>query len=246
MAHEPSTALVTGASSGIGQAIARALARAGLTVWASGRNRDALEALASESGIRPLALDMHDRDAFAAQLARHPVDVLVNNAGVLSTRDPFQAIDPDAIDTMIATNLTAPLHLARLALPHMIDNGRGHLFFVGSSAGRFPHPNAAVYGASKAGVSLFCDALRCDLLGTGVRVTEICPGRVETRLYRTAIGMEGAQAELYDGYEPIAPEDIAQLVMTALAMPPNVDVSRLEVFPTSQAVGGARMVKTGA
>src|SRR5262249_45732379 len=152
---------------------------------------------------------------------------------------------PDAIDTMIATNFTAPLHLARLALPGMIERGFGHLFFIGSSAGRFPHPNSAVYGASKAGMSLFCDALRCDLLGSGVRVTEISPGRVQTKLYRTAIGLEGAQAELYDGYEAIAPEEIAGLVVTALEMPAHVDVSRLEVFPTSQAVGGSRMVKKG-
>ena len=81
-------------------------------------------------------------------------------------------------------------------------------------------------------------------LGTGVRISEICPGRVETQLYRTAIGTEGAKAELYDGYEPIHPEDIAALVMAAINMPRNVDVSRIEVFPTSQAVGGSRMVKT--
>jgi 3-hydroxy acid dehydrogenase / malonic semialdehyde reductase len=239
------TALVTGASSGIGRAIAMALADKGLTVLACGRDEAALGELESECGAHPLALDVRDRQAFAAVFAQHRIDLLVNNAGVLSTRAPFQAIEPDAIDTMIATNLTAPLHLARLALPGMIERGFGHLFFIGSSAGRFPHPNAAVYGASKAGVSLFCDALRCDLLGSGVRVTEICPGRVQTKLYRTAIGLEGAQAELYDGYEAIAPVEIAGLVVTALGLPAQVDVSRLEVFPTSQAVGGSRMVKKG-
>ena len=145
---------------------------------------------------------------------------------------------------MIDVNFKAPLHLTRLALPAMIARGYGHIFFIGSSAGLVPQPNAGVYGASKAGVGHFSDCLRCDLLGTGVRVSEICPGRVETQLYRTAIGMEDAQAELYDGYEPIHPEDIAALVMAAINMPRNVDVSRIEVFPTSQAVGGSRMVKT--
>ncbi|MGH8350969.1 MAG: SDR family NAD(P)-dependent oxidoreductase, partial [Pseudomonas sp.] len=106
------------------------------------------------------------------------------------------------------------------------------------------HPGAAVYGASKAGISLFCDALRCDLLGSGVRVTEIAPGRVQTQLYKAAMGMEAAGAELYDGYESIMPEDIATLLLAALSLPQQVDVSRVEVFPTAQAVGGARMVKT--
>lgn len=240
------TALVTGASSGIGRAIATALAEHGMSVMASGRDRAALETLHAACGATPVVLDVRDRDAFSALLAEHPVDVLVNNAGVLSARDAFHMTDPAEIGVMIDVNMVAPIQLARLALPRLVAQGSGHLFFIGSSAGRFPHPNAAVYGASKAGISLFCDALRCDLLGTGVRVTEICPGRVETRLYRTALGMEAARAQLYDGFEAIAPEDIAELVMTALRMPAHVDVSRLEVFPTSQAVGGARIVKTGA
>ena len=101
-----------------------------------------------------------------------------------------------------------------------------------------------VYGASKAGVGHFSDSLRCDLLGTGVRISEICPGRGETQLYRTTVGKENARTELYDGYDPIRPEDIAALIMAALNMPRNVDVSRMEVFPTSQAVGGSRIVKT--
>src|SRR5262249_28411331 len=123
-----------------------------------------------------------------------------------------------------------------------ISRNLGHIFFVGSSAGRWPHPNMAVYGASKAGVSLFCDALRCDLLGTGLRLTEIAPGRVQTNLYRTALPAE-SRAELYDGYEPIRPEHIAELVATALSLPQHVDASRIEVFPTSQAPGGSRIVK---
>lgn len=240
------TALVTGASSGIGRAIAVELRRAGLTVLALGRSMDALTALQAECGAIPLALDIRDTDRLAEVFAEHPVDVLVNNAGVLSTRAAFQDIDPAEIDSMIDINLKAPLHLARLALPGMVARGRGHLFFIGSSAGRAPHPNAAVYGASKAGVSLFCDALRCDLLGTGVRVSEIAPGRVETQLYRTAMGLDVAQQELYDGYKSIRPEDIASLLLAALSLPEQVDVSRMEVFPTAQAVGGARMVKSGA
>ena len=244
MAESDLTALVTGASSGIGYAVATALAKTGMTVLAAARNREALADLEKECGARPLVLDVRDKAGFAEVFAGQRIDVLVNNAGVLSARDAFQDMDPDAIDAMIDTNFAAPVHLARLALPKMIERGTGHLFFIGSSAGRFPHPNAAVYGASKAGISLFCDALRCDLLGTGVRISEICPGRVQTRLYRTAIGMAAAQAELYDGFDVLSPDEIARLLLSVLGMPDHVDVSRLEVFPTNQAVGGARIVKS--
>lgn len=238
------TALVTGATSGIGRAIVQALAGSGYQVLALGRNAGQLAELSALPGVSAIEADVTDRATLQRIVAQHPVDVLVNNAGVLSTRAAFQDIDPGDIDRMLDINLKAPLHLAREVLPGMIARGRGHLFFIGSSAGRTAHPNAAVYGASKAGVSLFCDALRCDLLGSGIRVTEIAPGRVQTSLYRTAISADALHAELYEGYESIQPQDIAQLLLAALNMPAAVDVSRLEVFPTAQAVGGGRMVKT--
>lgn len=241
---ENTRVMVTGATSGIGKAIVFALSDAGYQVVATGRNQAELNELGGLKGVTAIQADVCDRAGMAAIAEQYPADVLVNNAGVLSTRASFQEIDPEEIDRMLDINLKAPLQLARNILPGMIERGQGHIFFIGSSAGRAAHPNAAVYGASKAGVSLFCDALRCDLLGTGIRVTEIAPGRVQTQLYRTAISAETLQHELYDGYESIQPEDIARLLLTALEMPAAVDVSRLEVFPTSQAVGGGRMVKT--
>ncbi|MFS2160543.1 SDR family oxidoreductase [Pseudomonas sp. Pseusp122] len=237
-------AMVTGATSGIGKAVVIALRDAGLQVIAVGRSPEALRALRAQKGVIVVEADVRQVDVFDEILAQYPVDVLVNNAGVLSSRAAFQDIDPAEIDHMFDINLKAPLHLTRKVLPGMIARGHGHLFFIGSSAGRAPHPGAAVYGASKAGVSLFCDALRCDLLGSGVRVTEIAPGRVQTHLYKNAMGMQAAGEQLYDGYESIMPEDIAQLLLAALSLPQRVDVSRLEVFPTAQAVGGSRMVKT--
>ena len=237
-------AMVTGATSGIGKAIVLALRDAGLQVVAVGRSPEALAELRAEPGVTVVEADVRHTQAFAEVLHEYPVDVLVNNAGVLTTRASFQEMDPAEIDNMFDINLKAPLHLTRQVLPGMIERGHGHLFFIGSSAGRAPHPGAAVYGSSKAGISLFCDALRCDLLGTGVRVTEVAPGRVQTQLYKAAMGMEAAGSELYEGYESIMPVDIATLVLTALRLPEQVDVSRLEVFPTAQAVGGSRMVKT--
>ncbi|KAF1028502.1 MAG: NADP-dependent 3-hydroxy acid dehydrogenase YdfG [Burkholderia plantarii] len=236
------TALVTGASSGIGRAIARRLAADGLSVHALGRDRAALDSLAAECGARPCVLDLSDPAPLAALFAEHEIDVVVNNAGLLPALASFTNTAPADIDAMIDVNLRAPLRIAQLALAGMIARARGHLFFIGSSAGRFPHPNTALYGATKAAVSLFCDALRCDLLGTRVRVTEIAPGRVQTSLYRTALGAEGANTKLYDAYRSIQPEQIATLVATALALPEAVDVSRLEVFPTDQAAGGSQIV----
>ena len=237
----PKTALVTGASSGIGRAVAVRLRAAGWTVIALGRSQEALDALAQECGAQTLAVDVRNTAELTRLLAGKTLDAVIHAAGVLSSRELFQDIDPDAIDQMIATNLSAPVHLTRALLPAMIARQTGHLLFIGSSAGRWAHPNASVYGATKAGISLFCDALRCDLLGTGVRVTELAPGRVQTQLYKSTLG-DDAGKQLYDGYASIQPSEIAELVLSCLQLPPHVDVSRLEVFPTDQAVGGARIV----
>ncbi|MDR5759477.1 SDR family oxidoreductase [Caballeronia sp. LZ035] len=235
-------ALVTGASSGIGRAIARRLVEDGVHVFAVGRDKDALDALAAEGGVTPVTLDLRDPSLLHDVFETHEIDVVVNNAGLLPAVVKFDACSLDDIDSMIDVNLRAPLRLAHMALEGMIRRRRGHLFFIGSSAGRFPHPNTAVYGATKAAISLFCDSLRCDLLGSRVRVTEIAPGRVQTNLYRTALGEQLASEKLYDAYRSIQPADIAELISTALRLPESVDVSRLEVFPTDQAPGGSQIV----
>ena len=240
--HSYQTALVTGASSGIGRAIAQRLVNDGLKVYALGRDAKALDALASECDVTPIALDLQDTTPLRDLFARTEIDVVVNNAGLLPALAKFAESELSDIDRMIDINLRAPLRLAHMALDGMVQRRRGHLFFVGSSAGRFPHPNTAVYGATKAGISMFCDSLRCDLLGTKVRVTEIAPGRVQTSLYRTALGTEGANEKLYDAYRSIQPENIAELIATAIALPEAVDVSRMEVFPTDQAAGGSQIV----
>jgi NADP-dependent 3-hydroxy acid dehydrogenase YdfG len=240
--HSYRTALVTGASSGIGRAIAQRLVKDGLRVYALGRDAKALDALATECNVTPIAIDLQDTTPLRDLFERIEIDVVVNNAGLLPALAKFADSELTDIDRMIDINLRAPLRLAHMALAGMIERKRGHLFFVGSSAGRFPHPNTAVYGATKAGISLFCDSLRCDLLGTKVRVTEIAPGRVQTSLYRTALGAEGANEKLYDAYRSIQPENIAELIATALSLPDAVDVSRMEIFPTDQAAGGSQIV----
>lgn len=240
--HRYTSALVTGASSGIGRAIAQQLVKAGLKVFALGRDPAALAQLAAETGAIALTQDLHDTAPLRDLFEHEEIDVLVNNAGLLPSLTKFADSEQHDIDGMIDVNLRAPLHLARMSLPAMIQRRRGHLIFIGSSAGRFPHPNTAVYGATKAAISMFCDSLRCDLLGTGVRVTEVAPGRVETSLYRTALGTDGAKQKLYDAYRSIQPEHIAELITMALDLPDYVDVSRIEVFPTDQAAGGSQIV----
>jgi 3-hydroxy acid dehydrogenase / malonic semialdehyde reductase len=235
-------ALVTGASSGIGRAIATRLVKDGLHVYAIGRDASALDSLAAEGNITPVTLDLSDPAPLREVFDRAEIDVVMNNAGLLPAIAKFNESKPEDIDNMIDINLRAPLRLAQMALAGMVARGRGHLFFIGSSAGRFPHPNTAVYGATKAAISMFCDSLRCDLLGTKVRVTELAPGRVQTNLYRTALGEQGANEKLYEAYRSIQPDDIAELISTTLRLPDAVDVSRLEVFPTDQAPGGSTIV----
>ncbi|AWI61388.1 SDR family oxidoreductase [Sinorhizobium fredii] len=237
------SALVTGVTSGIGRATVLKLCAMGLTVLAVGRNEEALAALSKDCGALPIKADVRDTRAIAEQIGDREIDILVNNAGILSTRASFQEIDPDEIDAMIDINLKAPMHLTRLLLPGMVARKRGHLIYLGSSGGQAPFPSMGAYGPSKAGLSLFCDNLRCDLLGTSVRVSEIVPGRVQTDLYRTALGPDQARATLYDGYRPIQPEHIASLIGTVIDLPAFVDVARIEVFPTDQATGGGSMVK---
>jgi NADP-dependent 3-hydroxy acid dehydrogenase YdfG len=236
-------AVVTGATSGIGKAIVPMLRKRGLDVYAVGRNEAQLAELAQTSGAIPVQADVRDTAHIADALDGIEVDILINNAGILSTRAAFQDIDPVEIDAMVDINLKAPMHLTRVVLPGMVSRRRGHLIYIGSSGGQAAFPGMGAYGPSKAGLSLFCDNLRCDLLGTSVRVSEIVPGRVQTALYRTSIPDNQASAVLYDGYRPIQPENIAQIVNDVLALPVYVDVARVEVFPTDQATGGGSMVR---
>ncbi len=236
-------ALVTGASSGIGKAIALELADAGLKVLALGRDARALEELRSAANIVPVVSDLANISDIYQKIKGEEIDVLVNNAGLLTASASLVDLSEDDIDAMIDINVRSVFKLTRHVLKPMIERRRGHIFFTGSSGGLAPHPNSSVYGATKAAISLFSAALRCDLVGMPIRVTELVPGRVQTNLYLTALGKEGAQKKLYDDYEVIQPEHMAKLLRTALELPDFVDVTRLEVMPTGQVVGGAQISK---
>lgn len=242
MTQKKPVALVTGATSGIGKAITFALAGAGHEVIALGRSAATLEKMQSTAGVRPLALDLTDREALAAALEGEEIDVLVNNAGIIPPVVGFAHMAQSDIDATLEVNLSAAIATTRLVLPGMMARKRGHLFFTGSTAGQAPFPNMAVYGASKAAISSFAAALRCDLSGSNVRVTEIVAGRVETALYRDVLS-DQAREDMYQAFDSVQPGDVAAMLLSVLQMPAHVDVTRLDILPTAQFVGGGGFAK---
>lgn len=226
------TALVTGASSGIGRAIALDLAEAGHDVIAVARDARKLEALATEQpGITPLALDVTDRAACAAALDGRVIDVLVNNAGMMPPLGAFADALIEDVDRTVSVNIAAVLAITRLVVPGMRARGRGDVFFMSSAAAHIPYSDMAVYAASKAALSRFAACLRTELAPHGIRVTEIAPGRVQTHLYDEVLD-DAARAAMYSGARPVQPEDVAQMVRAVLALPEWATVSRFDIVTT--------------
>lgn len=238
------TAVVTGASGGIGRAIVERLVDVGIDVHALAIDDESLAVLGELPRVYLHPLDVRDSAALASLVARTSPDILVNNAGIIGELKSFSTTSPGGIDAVIDINLRAAVHATHAALPGMLQRDRGHVFFTGSIAGSRPTVNTAVYSATKAALAAFADGLRMDLLGSAVRTTVLMPGRVETRLYdETLGGHDEARRRLYSTIKAIQPADIASLVMTALAMPPHVDVTRLEVVPTMQVFGGSAIAE---
>lgn len=224
--------LVTGATSGIGRAIAITLQKAGFAVTATGRNQAALAELTAEApGIETLSLNLSDRAAVAEALNGRTVDVLINNAGVMPKPGVFDGMDFDAIDQTVEVNLSAVLWLTRLVLPQMRGRKSGHLIFTGSSAAHAPGANFAVYAASKAAIAAFATAVRGEVSADGIRITELVPGRVETGLYTGILSAEQRQA-MYENGASLQPEDVADAVLAVLRLPPRADITRLDIMPT--------------
>lgn len=236
------TALVTGASKGIGAAIVESLVAEGLTVYALARNHDALLELQQRLGsrVRPLVADVRDVGAIAGALGTAEIDVLVNNAGGLATVRPLHEQSAEETAEVVSLNLTAPLQLIRLLLPGMVGRKRGHIFNLTSTAASGVFPGTTTYGAAKAGLSQAGRILRFDLAGTGVRLTEIAPGRVETDFYLQAFDgdREGLRKRMYSEQRPLRPADIAAVLVSALRLPEHVDIAELVVAPSEQAAGG--------
>lgn len=232
------TALVTGASTGIGAVIVERLRREGLTVHALARNAQRLNALSERSGCIPHVVDISDTKALTAAINDLEIDVLVNNAGVSRTGNILSA-DEFAVDEQIEVNIQAVLHLIRLLMPGMVERDLGHIINISSIAATYNFGGNTIYHATKAAVHQLSRQLRVDAYGKRVRVTEICPGRVETEIFGRLLGdMEEAQRRFYDGYESLKPEDISDAIAFAIAAPRHVNIGHIEILPTFQVPGG--------
>jgi len=231
------TALVTGASAGIGAATARALTDAGARVLLAARRADRLEALADElRGAVALPLDVRDADAVAAALAPYPeVDLVLANAGKALGVAQLQDGDPADWSDVLDTNVKGVLHVVRAVLGPMIARGAGDLVLLGSVAGRQVYPGGSVYNASKFAVNALYQALRLDAQGTGVRFTTVDPGMVETEFSQVRLGDAAAADAVYAGMTPLRPEDVADAVLYAVTRPPHVNVGEVVLWPTDQA-----------
>jgi len=232
------TALVTGASSGIGAAVVRRLRAEGLEVHALARSKDSLLALAEETGCVAHALDVTDLEAITRLARQVPFDILVNNAGVDRPRRFLQA-QADDVDLLIDVNLRAVLHLCRLVVPGMVERDRGHVVNISSIAGAYNFNGNSIYHATKAAVSMLSRQLRIDVFGKRVRVTEICPGRVATDIFAHVHGDSQETYERFvEGFELPKAEDIAEAIAFAIAAPIAVNVGHMEITPTLQVPGG--------
>lgn len=231
------TALVTGASAGIGAATARALAGAGARVLLAARRADRLEALAAElPDAVALPLDVRDAEAVAAALAPYPeVDLVLANAGKALGVATLQDGDPADWSDVLDTNVKGVLHVVRAVLAPMIQRGAGDLVLLGSVAGRQVYPGGNVYNASKFAVNALYQALRLDAQGTGVRFTTVDPGMVETEFSQVRLRDAAAADAVYAGMTPLRPEDVADAILYAVTRPPHVNVGELVLWPSDQA-----------
>jgi NADP-dependent 3-hydroxy acid dehydrogenase YdfG len=236
------TALVTGASTGMGAAICERLAKRGLTVHAVARNEERLKELADRTGAVPHVLDLTKTSEIAAELGGLEVDVLVNCAGVSRPGNILSSSEED-LDEIIDVNLRGLLQLTRRILPGMVERDLGHIVNVSSIAGLYNFYGHTAYHATKAAVHQISRQLRNDTVGKRIRVTELCPGRVETEIFGRNMGgspeaMEEAWKTYYEGYESLTTDDIVNALDYAVETPRHVNIGMIEIMPTFQVPGG--------
>ena len=231
------TAVVTGASSGIGAATARSLAGEGYRVILGARRLDRSEAIAAEIGGEAIALDVTDPgsiEEFVAAVER--CDVLINNAGGALGLDPLAEADDEKWLTMYESNVLGTMRMTRALLPKLIESGDGHVVGVTSIAAIEPYRGGAGYNAAKHAQRALLRVLRQELLGRPVRVTEVAPGMVETEFSLVRFdGDEEAAARVYEGMQPLSAADVAECIRWALAQPHHVNVEAIIVRPRDQA-----------
>ncbi|MBK7083333.1 MAG: SDR family oxidoreductase [Flavobacteriales bacterium] len=248
----PKLILITGATSGFGEATARRFAAEGHRVIITGRRKERLEALRSELEgmhgkvegppvVHPLHFDVRDNAAVQEAITSLPpawsaIDVLVNNAGLAAGLDPIQEGHLEDWERMLDTNVKGLLHVSKAVIPGMIARKTGHIINIGSTAGKEVYPKGNVYCASKYAVDALTKGMRIDLLPYGIKVTQIAPGMAETEFSSVRFGGDEARAaQVYQGLDPLRPEDVAELVYYVTTLPAHVCVNDLVVTPTAQA-----------
>jgi len=245
------TILITGATAGIGEAAARRFAAGGWRVIGTGRRGDRLKALGDELGeaFLPLEIDMLDLAALE-NLAKleapwGEIDLLLNNAGLAPPTDPLPDTDWARIETVIDTNITGLVALTRALLPKIVAR-KGAIINLGSVAGTYPYKGGAVYAGTKAFVHQFTLDLRCDLHGSGVRVTSIEPGMAETEftIVRTG-GDQKASDALYAGVTPMTAGDLAETIWWIATLPPHLNINTIELMPVNQSFAGFAVHREG-
>ncbi len=240
------TVLITGASSGIGEACAKIFAQTGARLIIAARRSERLDALVldlkQEYGNTPqsLRLDVRDRPQVEAALDALPsdwrnIDILINNAGLSRGLDKLQEGNFQDWDEMIDTNIKGLLYMTRLVVPSMISRGKGHVINIGSIAGHQTYPNGNVYCATKAAVRALSEGLKLDLLGTPIRVSSIDPGLVETEFSQVRFRGDAVRAQsVYQDVTPLTSDDIAEVVFFCATRPPHVNINTVIVMPTDQ------------
>ena len=246
------TAFITGVTAGIGEAAARKFVGEGWQVVGTGRRRDRLDALGKELGdfFHPLLLDMRSPGDFDSALAALPdryraIDLLLNNAGLAPPMSNLQDAEQDPLDVAIDTNVTGLVALTRALLPRLIER-KGAIINLSSVAATYPYRGGAVYAGTKAFVRQFSLGLRCDLAGTGVRVTSVEPGMAETEftIVRTGGNKEASDA-LYANMDPMTADDLADLFWWLATLPPHLNINTLELMPVTQSWAGFTVHREG-
>ncbi|MAW58056.1 MAG: oxidoreductase [Alphaproteobacteria bacterium] len=232
-------ALVTGATSGIGLETAIRLAESGIHVTAAGRRKEKLLELQKKISCDIIEIDVRDQKKIYSEFGELEVDILINNAGVGKGFSPIFLAEPDDINTTTETNVTSFLHLLRAVVPGMVKRKKGHIINIGSIAGLYP-VSSSVYGGSKGAVHMINQNLRVELSGTGVRATEICPGRVNTEFFDIAFSDNpDKRKQMTSGLKLLEQEDVADAIMFAINAPWRMNVSLIELTPTEQVPGGS-------
>jgi 3-hydroxy acid dehydrogenase/malonic semialdehyde reductase len=234
---------ITGASAGFGAAMARTFVKNGHQVVLAARRKDRLDALAAELGdsALPVEMDVTDKRSIEEALSMLPqswrqIDVLINNAGLALNTKPAHEVPLEDWDTMIDTNVKGLVTMTHALLPQMVERGNGLVINLGSVAGHYPYPGGNVYGATKAFVEQFTLNLRADLVGTGVRATNLAPGLCGgTEFSNVRLkGDDAAAAKVYEGTQPLTAEDIAATAYWVATLPPHVNINLIEMMPTCQ------------